>query len=225
MKTLTREQVREVDRIAIEQLGLPGIALMENAGRNAAELLLAERKAQRFAICAAGGNNGGDGFVIARHLWLAGRDVGIDLFSTAGKLSGDAAINYCVCRRLGIPIHEHPHGDFDDRFVSRLEQADWIVDALFGTGLSSDVRPPFDRLIEAMNSAHTPILAVDLPSGLDCDTGQPLGIAVKAAKTVTFVAPKAGFQNPSSREWTGEIQVSGIGVPADLASRELARDE
>lgn len=225
MQTLTREQVREVDQVAIERLGLPGIALMENAGRSAAEVLIAEPKAQRFVICAAGGNNGGDGFVIARHLWLAGRDVAIDLFSPAEKLSGDAATNYHVCRRLGIPIHEHADKEFDDQFVNRLAQADWIVDALFGTGLRSDVRAPFDRLIETMNSADAPILAVDLPSGLDCDTGRPLGIAVKATKTVTFVAGKAGFENASSREWTGDIQVSGIGVPADLASRELLQDD
>jgi NAD(P)H-hydrate epimerase len=225
MNPLTRQQVRDVDRIAIDQLGLPGIALMENAGRSAAEVLLAEQNAQRFVICTAGGNNGGDGFVIARHLWLAGREVEIDLFSPAGKLSGDAAINYLVCRRLGVLIHEHPDGTTDDSFVSRLKTADWIVDALFGTGLSSNVRSPFDRLIETMNSANASILAVDLPSGLDCDTGEPLGIAVKATKTVTFVAQKAGFQNRSSREFTGEIQVSGIGVPADLASRKLVKDD
>jgi NAD(P)H-hydrate epimerase len=224
MTTLTREQVRNVDQIAVEKLGLPGIALMENAGRGAAEILLKEENVRRVVICAAGGNNGGDGFVIARHLWLAGRDVEIDLFSSAEKLSGDAATNYCVCHRLGIPIHEHPTKEFGDQFVSRLAQADWIVDALFGTGLSSNVRAPFDRLIETMNSAQAPILAVDLPSGLDCDTGRPLGIAVKATKTVTFVAQKAGFETASSREWTGEIQVSGIGVPPDLASRELVAD-
>lgn len=216
---LNREQVRNVDRIAIEQLGLPGIALMENAGRGVAEILLGEQRSDRVAVCAAGGNNGGDGFVIARHLLLAGREVHVDLFCGAEKLTGDAAVNHQVCSRLGIPIFEHPDGEFDDEFVSRLEHSGWIVDALFGTGLSSDIRTPFDRLIETINSANTPVLAVDLPSGLDCDTGTPLGIAVKASRTATFVARKAGFQSPSSQEWTGEVRVVGIGVPADLASR------
>ena len=213
---LTREQVRNVDRIAIEELGLPGIALMENAGRGATESLLRQSNVQRVAICAAGGNNGGDGFVIARHLMLAGCEVDIWLFSPAEQLSGDALINYQVASRLGISITEcHPE-DVDESLEEALGAADWIVDALFGTGLSSEVRPPFAMLIDRINAIETPVLAVDLPSGLDCDTGQPLGTAIRAVKTVTFVAHKVGFSQPGASDWTGEVDVVSIGVPWDL---------
>ncbi|MBD3672989.1 MAG: NAD(P)H-hydrate epimerase [Planctomycetaceae bacterium] len=215
---LTREQVRNVDRIAIEELGLPGIALMENAGRGTAEILLNQPDVRKVVICAAGGNNGGDGFVVARHLMLAGCDVEVWLFSSSEKLSGDALTNYQVTSRLGIPITECDPAEVDDSLEEALNSADWIVDALFGTGLDSEVRPPYDQLIDRINQVETPVLAVDLPSGLDCDTGQPLGTAIRAAMTATFVAEKVGFAEPGASEWTGKIEVVSIGVPWDLAA-------
>lgn len=215
-RLLTREQVRNVDRVAIEELGLPGIVLMENAGRGATEILLKQPNVDRVVICAAGGNNGGDGFVIARHLMLAGYEVQIWLFSPSEKLSGDARVNYQVASRLGIPITQCDPERIDQSLEEALKSADWIVDALFGTGLSSEVRPPFAQLIDRINQVETPVLAVDLPSGLDCDTGQPLGTAIQATKTVTFVAGKVGFSQPGASTWTGEVDVVSIGVPWDL---------
>jgi len=218
---LNRERVRNVDRIAIEELGLPGIALMENAGRGTAELLLKQENARRIVICAAGGNNGGDGFVIARHLWLAGCDVKVWLVSSSEKLTGDARINYLVTTRLGIPVRESPAEELDESFEESLDEADWVVDALFGTGLSSSVRAPYDRFIQRINSAKKNVLAVDLPSGLDCDTGQPLGVAIKATLTATFVALKTGFSQPGANEWTGKVEVISIGVPETLGETTL----
>lgn len=219
--TLTRDEVRNVDRVAIEQLGLPGIALMENAGRGAAELLLSQNNVQRVVICAGGGNNGGDGFVIARHLMLAGCQVEVWLLSPVGKLAGDALINYRVASHLGIPIQECSAEEIGASFERSLEESDWIVDALCGTGLSSQVRPAFVSLIERINAAETPVFAVDIPSGLDCDSGCPLGVSIKAEITATFVAIKAGFTNADAHQWTGRVTVISIGVPWDLERTAL----
>jgi NAD(P)H-hydrate epimerase len=204
---LTRFQVRELDRRATEEFGVPGVVLMENAGRGAAELLLQLGVQGTVAICCGKGNNGGDGFVIARHLDIRGVPVRVHLVVTPDELTGDAAINYRILERSNISIA---------RGIETLTEAQWIVDALLGTGLSGPVRPPFWEAIDAINRRGTRVLAVDIPSGLDCDTGDPLGIAVRADHTATFVARKAGFQNPAAREWLGQVHVVDIGAPRAL---------
>lgn len=214
--SLTREEVRNIDRVAIEELGLPGVALMENAGRGAAELLLKQEGVSRVVVCAGGGKNGGDGFVIARHLMLAGCQVEVWLFSPSEKLAGDALTNYQVALRLGISIQECNADAVDASFEKSLEESDWIVDALFGTGLSSEVRPTFIHLIEKINAVNTPVLSIDIPSGLDCDSGTPWGVSIKAEITATLVAKKIGFEKPGADEWTGRVEVISIGVPWDL---------
>jgi NAD(P)H-hydrate epimerase len=210
---LTREQVREYDRRAIA-FGMPGVLLMENAGRGAAELLLCQSdEIENVVVCCGKGNNGGDGFVIARHLDNAGINVEVLLFAQASEISGDAAIMLQVLRQTDVPISEQPEVlDLATSFAS----ANWIVDALFGTGLSGTVRPPFDKVIDAINESKKPILAVDIPSGLDCDTGDALGIAVRATLTATFVAEKVGFEQPSAAEYLGVVHVLDIGAPRKL---------
>lgn len=219
---LSRDEVRSVDRWAIGKLGLPGIALMENAGRGAAESLLRSNPSGPVCVVAGGGNNGGDGYVIARHLANAGIEVEILSLIPMDKLSGDAEINAKVAENLQIPIRRLTLPDELDVLRSRLDRAEWIVDALLGTGLSSNVRTPFDDAIRAINESSARVLAVDVPSGLDCDTGEPLGIAVRAHRTVTFVALKTGFLNPEASRWLGELEVVGIGVPipSDRQRRE-----
>jgi NAD(P)H-hydrate epimerase len=202
---LTREQVRAIDRRAIEEFGVPGIVLMENAGRGAAEVLLALGARGPVLACCGKGNNGGDGFVIARHLDNRGLPVRVLLFAKPEELTGDAAINFTIIRRSRVP--------WEVRNGPPLEAAEWIVDALFGTGLAGAVRPPFDAVIAAINSGGAKVLAVDIPSGLDCDTGEPLGPTVRADHTVTFVAAKKGFENPASQQWVGAIHVVDIGAP------------
>jgi NAD(P)H-hydrate epimerase len=210
---LSREQVRAVDRRAIEEFGVPAVVLMENAGRGAAELLRALGIHGRVAVCCGKGNNGGDGFVIARHLDNWNVPVRILLFVRPEDLHGDAAVNYHIVHRAGLPVSVHA-GRPDVQAVRReLAGAEWVVDALFGTGLSGPLTDPFDQIVEGINSGDGRVLAVDIPSGLDCDTGQPLGPTVRAEHTATFVAQKKGFANPAAREWLGQVHVLDIGAP------------
>jgi NAD(P)H-hydrate epimerase len=208
---LSREEVRAIDRRAIQEFGVPGVVLMENAGRSAAEVLLGLGVSGPVTICCGKGNNGGDGFVIARHLDNRGVEVSVLLFAQPEELTGDAAINYRIIARSGLPITVQ-----SDAPSQELARSAWIVDALFGTGLTGAVRPPFDRVIAAINASGRPVLAVDIPSGLDCDTGLPMGATVKAQNTVTFVAMKKGFAEPAAKEWLGQVQVVDIGAPRVL---------
>lgn len=214
---LTREEVRELDRRAIADYGVPGVVLMENAGRGAAEVLLALDARGPVVICCGKGNNGGDGFVIARHLDNHDVPVRVLLFARPEDLRGDAAINQAIVEKSGLPLLAFPGASIDlDRVRQELAPAAWVVDALFGTGLSGPVRTPLDQVIEAVNASAARVLAVDIPSGLDCDTGQPLGPTVRAHHTVTFVAPKRGFAQQAARPWLGQVHVCDIGAPRRL---------
>lgn len=216
-KLLTRAQVRELDRQAIEVYGLPGIVLMENAGRGAATLLLRLGIQGRVVICCGKGNNGGDGLVMARHLDARGIPVQILLLPATQELSGDAATHLRVAERSKLTILQLPPGEQPEAWLANVFRgADWIVDALFGTGLSGPLRSPYDSTVRAINGAGAGVFAVDIPSGLDCDTGQPLGTTVKASHTATFVAPKIGFTNPSAARWLGVLHVLDIGLPRRL---------
>jgi NAD(P)H-hydrate epimerase len=217
--SLSRDEVRAFDRRAIQELGLPGAVLMENAGRSAAEevlALLARRGAQpgRVVLLCGAGNNGGDGYVIARHLAIRG--VQVELWSSVGpdRLAGDAALNRRVVEALGLePLSLEGPGAIE-RAASSWDGADVLVDALLGTGFRGQVRAPLDALIVAAGRARVGArLAVDLPSGLDCDTGQPSNATLRADVTVTFVARKRGFDHPGAAAWTGRVVVAGIGVP------------
>lgn len=213
MQSLTREQVRDVDRQAIEEYGIPGVVLMENAGRAAAELLVSLGVEGKVVICAGRGNNGGDGYVIARHLLLHRVTSEILLFCDPERITGDARVNFDIVQRGGMQIQLAPDEDGLNAARAVIESADWIVDALLGTGLSGEVRGIYRSAIEAINSAPATVLAVDLPSGMDCNTGKPLGVCVKADHTVTFVARKIGFDQPDAQQWTGKVSVAGIGFP------------
>ena len=213
---LSRDEVRDVDRRAIEEYGLPGIVLMENAGRGAADWLWELGVLGPVVICTGRGNNGGDGFVIARHLENRGAAVRVLHFGNPVELRGDAATNYRViaaaetpCRSLAQPLSA-------DELTAELASAEWIVDALLGTGTQGRLREPYPAVIAAINQAGAAgarVFAVDLPSGLDCDAGQPLGECVRAHCTATFVARKQGFNAPGAAIFTGEVRVIDIGVP------------
>ena len=146
----------------------------------------------------------------ATTLVLANR---MGLFARPEDLTGDAAINYHIVVKSGLPVAVFGTDVAETTLVRELAAAEWVVDALFGTGLTGAVRPPWDRVIAASNASGKPILAVDIPSGLDCDTGRPLGATIRAAHTVTFVAPKKGFAEAAARAWLGEVHVVGIGAP------------
>jgi NAD(P)H-hydrate epimerase len=209
---LTRAQSRALDSWAIHELGIPSIVLMENAGRNVAELLLRLDAKGPVAICCGKGNNGGDGFVVARHLAIAGVTAPVLLFADPATLAGDAAVNHAILAKAGLPIEVMlPLGEA--RLQACLAGAAWVVDALFGTGLDGPVRSPFDRVIEIINASRARVLAVDIPSGLDCDTGRPMGPTIRADHVATVLANKVGFLAPEARPWVGEVHVIDLGVP------------
>jgi NAD(P)H-hydrate epimerase len=210
---LSRDQVRQIDRRASEEFGVPSIVLMENAGRGAAELLLSLGASGPVMICCGKGNNGGDGLVVARHLDNHGVAIRVLLFANPDELTGDAAVNCRIVQRTGLPLVVTPKLS---ELQTELSGAEWVVDALFGTGLLGPVRPPLDEVIAKINASGKPVLAIDIPSGLDCDTGLASGATIRATHTVTFVASKVGFSKPSARQWLGQVHVAHIGAPRSL---------
>jgi NAD(P)H-hydrate epimerase len=227
MHTLTRAEVRELDRLAIEEYGLPGIVLMENAGGNVARLLHGLGIDGPVAIACGRGNNGGDGFVIARHLELLGHDVRLLLAAPLAASAGDAAVNAEVAKRSGLDIRDLAAAQAGS-WQEALNGAAWIVDALLGTGATGAPRGAVAAAIGAINDLRgqvpgegraARVLAVDIPSGMDCDTGERPGACVRADATATFVAAKPGFAAPGAREFTGAVHVLGIGAPAALLAR------
>lgn len=215
---MNRDQVRAFDAWAINELGIPGVVLMENAGCSCAELIEDKLSAivkPRVCIFCGTGNNGGDGFVIARHLLNRGFIVVVVVCGNRNKVRGDAKANLDILEGLGALIEQLDVDNIDDikgRVAALAQDADMIVDAIFGTGLTGELRDEYKRLIAGINALGHPILAVDIPSGLDCDTGQPLGAVIRADWTVTFVAVKKGFVLESAQAQTGEIYVASIGV-------------
>jgi hydroxyethylthiazole kinase-like uncharacterized protein yjeF len=217
---MTGDEVRAFDAWAINTLGIPGMVLMENAGRSSAELIREKLKdaiQPKVCVFCGTGNNGGDGYVIARHLINDSFDVTIVICGDPGKIKGDARTNLDILERMGGRIERLNPADADlpEQVRSLTAGAALIVDGLFGTGLRGQLSDPYKRLIEAVNACDCPILAVDIPSGLDCDSGEPLGAAIEAAWTVTFVAVKKGFTSARAARYAGEIFVASIGIAPD----------
>jgi NAD(P)H-hydrate epimerase len=224
METLTRQQSRQIDTLAVQQFGLPGIVLMENAGRGVADVLCDLGAASPVAICCGKGNNAGDGFVIARHLDLRGIVVRVLLWSEVDELRGDALANFLVLEKSGVAIERFGSRLESERLQRGLDGVSWIVDALLGTGARGAPRSPLDEVILQLNADPAPILAVDLPSGLDCDTGVAAGSVIQAAHTCTFVAAKRGFLSDEAAQYTGQIHVLDIGTPRILLEQVLGAD-
>lgn len=204
---LSREQIRAYDQHLIEELSVPGLLLMENAGRGAAEALMA-RAAGRVAIVCGRGNNGGDGFVVARHLAAAGWDVACHVMGPLDKIGGDAAVNLGAWQGLGGAVHLIDHA-----LPAALREADVIVDGLFGTGLSRPIEGRWRDVVEAMNAAEAPVFALDIPSGIDADTGAIHGVAVEARWTATFAHRVSGLVQGPGAIRCGELLVVPLGVP------------
>jgi NAD(P)H-hydrate epimerase len=218
--SLTRQQVRDVDRRAIEEFGMSGLVLMENAGRGCVDVLLRLGVKGPVMIACGKGKNAGDGFVIARHLDVLGIGVAVLLFADPAELSGDALANYQIIKRSGVLIRPCWRGEDATSFV---EGAEWIIDALLGTGASGPPRPPLDRAIRVLNADSGKKLAVDLPSGLDSDSGIPAEPTFRADHTCTFVAPKIGFSNPAAGKYVGQVHVVDIGVPRRLLEEVMGK--
>jgi NAD(P)H-hydrate epimerase len=216
---MTGSQVRAVDAWAISTMGISGVVLMENAGSRAAEIILQRlrgRAGKRVSIFCGAGNNGGDGYVIARHLYNAGCCVKILICADPAKIKGDALINLRIIEKMQLDIETIDPAD--PAPVQRACDSDMIVDAIFGTGLAGELRDNYIKLIENINDLDAAVVAVDIPSGLDCDEGKPLGAAIKAAATVTFVAAKKGFKEESAKDYTGDIYVASIGIEPECSN-------
>lgn len=213
MVRLTRAQVREIDRLASERYLIPGVVLMENAARSASDvagdMLGGECFGQVLILC-GGGNNGGDGLAVARHLHNRGADVSIALTTRPEVYRGDALINFNIVREMQLKIAPV---EIDEIPKS---SALLIIDAIFGTGLNRPPREPFGKIVDAVKRSQKPVLAIDVPSGLDCDTGEPLGPCIEAMQTITFVAEKVGFENSTARRFLGNVVVGDIGCPREL---------
>jgi NAD(P)H-hydrate epimerase len=213
---LTRSEVRELDRRAVEQFGMNSLVLMENAGRGATDVLCSLGINGPVVICCGKGNNAGDGFVVARHLELRGFAVRVLAWSTLEQLSPDAAANAAILRKLGIEISWLTSIETDAIAARTLEEAlrgaAWIVDALLGTGATGAPRPPLDGVIRQLNASGVPIFALDVPSGLDCDTGEAADPTIRACHTCTFAALKPGLIVPAAAEFAGRLHVADIGI-------------
>jgi len=214
MRTLPVElyraaQVRELDRIAIEERGIPGYTLMSRAGAAAFQLLRQRwPKAWRIEVICGGGNNGGDGYVVARLARLAGLDARIMTLADPESLRGDALTAAQEARTVEVPITA-----FD---AARLAEADLLVDAILGTGLEREVSGLWREAIEAMNAHPAAVLALDIPSGLHADTGAALGAAIQAAATLTFIGLKPGLFTGQGPACCGEVHFAALGVPPDI---------
>lgn len=215
---LTRRQSREVDRIAIEEYGFPSIVLMENAARSAvdamADLLVAPR---HIGVLCGPGNNGGDGLAVARHLANGGHRIRILLTAPTAAFTGDAGVNLRIAQAIGLSMNEWP-GKAEDVgiFAEPLDQFELVVDALFGTGLNRPVAGDAAKLIAELNHRirpEMPVVSLDIPSGLDGDTGRPLGACVRATMTVTFGTEKVGFDQADAKAFLGRVVVGSIGIP------------
>jgi len=219
MHLVTADEIREMDRQTIESFGLPGRVLMENAGRGAARVLMKnfpELTSKRVAIAAGRGNNGGDGFVIARYLAYAGVSVTVYLLSESSRLSGDAADNFNLLASLGISVKEITNEENFNQVKTEMAHHQLWVDAIFGTGLNSDVKGFFKSVINYINELNIPALSVDIPSGLHADSAKPCGACIRADITVTFAFAKIGHIQLPGADYTGELHIIDIGIPPHI---------
>jgi hydroxyethylthiazole kinase-like uncharacterized protein yjeF len=207
---------KSIDAELRERFGISTLALMENAGRAvAAEALRMIKGAGSVAVVCGKGNNGGDGFVCARHLMAAGLRPDVYMAGKAAEARDEAGVNLDILRRLGKKIieAEGPEGPNISIFKRRISRYNLIVDALLGVGLRGEVRGIYKEMIERINASGVPVISVDIPSGLDADTGKILGACVKARKTVTFISGKRGMRIEQGPRMCGEIVVDTLGVP------------
>ncbi len=226
MYLVTAKEMQQMDQTTIQKIGIPGQILMENAGAGALRFMgrifpdLADSK---IAIIAGRGNNGGDGFVMARHLFQKGVGVKVFLLSVVDQVQGDARANLDLLFALGIPVVEVPDEDTFRKQKAALRRYDIYVDAIFGTGLNSDVRGHYQDVIRFLNSLDQPVFSVDIPSGLNADNGQICGISIQAKATATFAFPKIGHVVYPGAGLTGALEIVEIGVPKQVVRQVQPR--
>ena len=205
---VTAAQMRAADTRCIEEIGIPGPVLMDHAGKAVWKAL----KGRRIGVVCGKGNNGGDGYVTARYALVAGCEVSVVVLAEPEAITGDARIFLDAYRNLGGHVVVAHSEDEARAAVAGLSNCDVLVDAILGTGITGEVRGLARAAIEAWPARYT--VAVDIPSGLNADTGEPCGCAVRAEKTITFQFMKQGLLQPAARDYTGQLEVVDIGIPA-----------
>lgn len=219
MRILNASQMREADRRTIEEIGIPSLVLMENAGRQVVAALesrfenLGER---RVAVLAGRGNNGGDGFVVARTLLNRGIDVSVFVAGSLDEVKGDARVNLEVLGRLGLSVVEVGNEQQWELHSSEVSSCDLIIDAIFGTGLSTPIGGTLETIVADLNEMGIPVVSIDLPSGMSADTHQLIGDCVQASLTVTLGAPKLPLVLPPAAAKAGELVIADIGIPGEV---------
>jgi hydroxyethylthiazole kinase-like uncharacterized protein yjeF len=219
MRVLTAAQMREADRRTIDVIGVPSVVLMENAGRqvvSAMEAAFGELADSRVAILAGRGNNGGDGFVVARTLAQRGVDVHTYVIGDTNDIRGDARLNLDILERLVLPVIGIATNEDWKRHEGEILAADVIVDALFGTGLATPLSGLYETVVDDVNDSDVPVVAVDIPSGLSADQREPIGPHIFATLTVTMATPKYPLVLPPSEDAVGTLVVADIGIPREV---------
>ena len=219
MRVLNSAQMREADRRTIEDIGIPSLVLMENAGRQvvaAIEAVHADLLERQVAVLCGRGNNGGDGFVVARTLLQRGVDVSVFLIGQVADVRGDARVNLDILGRLGVTVVEVADGQAWELHLSEVRDCNLIIDAIFGTGLNAPVHGLIGSVIADVNASGIPVVAIDLPSGLSADTADTIGDSIEAGTTVTLAAPKLPLVLPPAENRAGDIVIADIGIPAGV---------
>src|SRR6187455_1662267 len=219
MRILNAAQMREADRFTIDEIGIPSLVLMENAGRQVVAAMEAAYEAQlegRVAVLCGRGNNGGDGFVVARTLLQRGIDAAVFVIGSVADVRGDARTNLDILGRLGITVVEINDEQSWELHFSEISQCTLIVDAIFGTGLKSALGGMMETVVADVNAAGIPIVSIDLPSGLSADTPHLIGDCIDASMTVTLAAPKLPLVLPPGEAHAGDVVIADIGIPSDV---------
>jgi NAD(P)H-hydrate epimerase len=219
MRVLNTAQMREADRRTIEDVGIPSLVLMENAGRQAVaaiEAIHSDLLEGQVAVLCGRGNNGGDGFVVARTLAQRGIDVSVFLLGRVAEVRGDARINLEILGRLGLTVVEIADSQAWELHFSEVGDCSLIVDAIFGTGLNAPISGYIESVVTDVNASGIPVVAIDLPSGLSADSPDPIGPSIEAGLTVTLAAPKIPLVLPPAESRAGDIVIADIGVPGEI---------
>jgi len=219
MRVLNAAQMREADRRTIQDIGIPSLVLMENACRQAVaamEAAFADLTERRVAVLCGRGNNGGDGFVVARTLIQRGVDVSVFLIGQVSEVRGDARTNLEVLGRLGLTVVEISDSQAWELHFSEISDCTLIVDAIFGTGLNAPIAGLLETVVADVNASGIPVVAIDLPSGLSADSHEPIGDSIDAAMTVTLAAPKLALVLPPAETRAGDIVIADIGIPSEV---------
>lgn len=222
IKQITSQQIQRLDSIAINQYKIDSLFLMENAGRSVADevvSILKNKKIKKIAIICGKGNNGGDGFVAARYLINQGFEVKNFLLGKVKEITSDSRANLDMLLKSNQKILEIPNLKAFNSMEKNIKDCSLIIDAIFGVGLKGKVKEPFKTVINFLNRSGKMVVSIDVPSGLDANTGLPLGVCVKADKTISFTLAKKGFFLNQGPDFVGKLKIAGIGIPKSLIQR------